>query len=66
MNSFAALQGLWSIPSGLLLEHALLTADTLTLVLKNTTATAACPLCGQPSHRVHSRYQRKLADLPIR
>ncbi len=65
MNSFAALQGLWPIPSGLLLEHVILTADTLTLVLKNTTATATCPLCGQPSHRVHSRYQRKLADLPM-
>jgi transposase len=24
----------------------------------------ACPACGQPSRRVHSRYQRTLADLP--
>jgi transposase len=24
----------------------------------------ACPECGQPSRRVHSRYQRTLADLP--
>src|SRR5688572_11645117 len=24
----------------------------------------ACPACGQPSRRVHSRYRRRLADLP--
>ena len=23
---------------------------------------AGCPVCGQPSSRVHSRYQRRLAD----
>jgi transposase len=25
-----------------------------------------CPLCGQPSGRVHSRYGRTVADLPLR
>jgi len=25
---------------------------------------SACPLCGKVSHRVHSRYSRKLGDLP--
>lgn len=25
---------------------------------------AACPGCGQPSGRIHARYQRRLADLP--
>ena len=28
-------------------------------------ATCACPLCGRPSRRVHSRYQRLVKDLPI-
>ncbi|WP_245246094.1 transposase family protein [Nostoc sp. ATCC 53789] len=23
-----------------------------------------CPVCNQPTHRIHSRYERKLADLP--
>ncbi len=27
--------------------------------------TSACPLCGRRSERVHSRYQRCLADLPL-
>jgi transposase len=26
---------------------------------------AACPRCGQPSRRVHSRYHRRLDDAPI-
>jgi transposase len=36
---------------------------SLTVVLQST-ATTACPLCGQFSTRPHSRYVRKLADLP--
>lgn len=36
----------------------------LTLNLTSTQAQARCPICGQPSHRVHSRYSRTLADLP--
>lgn len=27
-------------------------------------AAAACPRCGRPSHRLHSRYQRRLMDFP--
>ncbi|MEO1686094.1 MAG: ISL3 family transposase [Cyanobacteria bacterium J06631_12] len=36
----------------------------LTLNLTSTQAQVQCPICGQPSHRVHSRYERTLADLP--
>ena len=36
----------------------------LTLNLTSTQTQAACPICGQPSYRVHSRYERTLADLP--
>ena len=37
-------------------------AITLTLCARQ--ATARCPLCGRRSKRVHSRYERTLADLP--
>src|SRR5207244_1313489 len=30
-----------------------------------TAATASCPGCGRQSDRVHSRYRRTLADLPV-
>ena len=36
----------------------------LTLNLTSTQTQAVCPICGQPSHRIHSRYARTLADLP--
>ena len=36
----------------------------LTLNLTSTQTKAACPICGQPSHRIHSHYTRTLADLP--
>ena len=42
----------------------LLSEHQLTLNLTSTQTKAACPICGQPSHRVHSRYERTLADLP--
>ena len=29
-----------------------------------TNTTALCPACQEPSHRIHSHYQRKIADLP--
>lgn len=30
-----------------------------------TAVTAVCPACATVSHRIHSRYRRRLADLPI-
>jgi len=38
--------------------------SALTINLRARPATACCPLCGRRSKRVHSRYQRTLADLP--
>jgi transposase len=45
------------------LDHSL-EAGSLTLLLETTASTAACPICGAESNRVHSRYHRALADLP--
>ena len=36
----------------------------ITLILRARQVTACCPLCGRRSKRVHSRYERTLADLP--
>src|SRR4051812_32027321 len=38
--------------------------STITLTLRARRITAYCPLCGRRSKRVHSRYERTLADLP--
>ncbi len=36
----------------------------ITLIASSRRITAQCPLCQQQTHRVHSRYERKLTDLP--
>jgi hypothetical protein len=39
-------------------------ASLITLRVRSTQATAPCPLCTTPARRLHSHYQRTLADLP--
>jgi transposase len=39
-------------------------SSAITLTLRARQTTARCPLCGRRSRRVHSRYERTLADLP--
>ena len=48
----------------LALEDARLTVDGVTVLVASMLPNNRCPLCDQPSSRVHSRYQRTLADLP--
>ena len=38
--------------------------QSITLVAQTTSARVRCPVCATPSRRVHSRYERTLADLP--
>jgi transposase len=53
------------LPASLALDHFALDGSTVTLFLRTTSATAACPACGQESSHVHSRYVRRLHDLPL-
>ena len=39
-------------------------AAQITLRVRSTQATASCPLCTTPAQRMHSHYERTLADLP--
>ena len=36
----------------------------ITLAVRATQARAPCPVCTTPAHRIHSHYERTLADLP--
>jgi hypothetical protein len=51
-------------PTCLRLERIVSSARSLTLIVRTTGRTAACPECGTTSRRVHSRYVRRAADLP--
>jgi transposase len=52
------------IPGGLVVVQVLPEPDRVTVVARPRVPTAACPDCRVPSSRVHSRYERRLADLP--
>ena len=52
------------IPAGLLVQQILPSHELLTVVVAPREPWAACPACGKPSWRVHSRYDRILNDLP--
>src|SRR5438477_6107072 len=51
-------------PTCLRLERILSSTALITLVVRTAGSSAACPQCGIASGRVHSRYVRKVADLP--
>jgi transposase len=55
---------LLGLPAHLRVEQIEMTPQTLILSLAVETTGAACPLCQQVSHRVHSHYTRTLQDLP--
>lgn len=50
--------------AGLAVEHVALDDDVVRVFARSRSASAVCPLCARPSFRVHSRYRRRLADLP--
>jgi transposase len=64
MKKESMLTTLFSLPSYLLLEDVLIENQVLTLVITSTLTEVSCPDCRQSSSRMHSRYTRRLSDLP--
>jgi len=60
------LQHLLPSPSTLHLESWALDSvnHQITLSVSSTQVVACCPVCNSPTHRIHSRYERTLKDLP--
>ena len=52
------------IPLGLAVEDVTPGDRTILITAKAVSAAAACPLCNVTSRRVHSRYVRRVSDLP--
>jgi transposase len=52
------------LPDGLIVEHLESDGAEVVAVARSRSATSSCPACGRVSTRVHSRYERSLADLP--
>lgn len=55
------------IPSGVALQviSSSITPECIRVELTTTAPTVPCTACHTSAHRVHSRYQRTLADLPL-
>ena len=53
------------VPSGFVVESAIHDADTTKITVRGSKDFGTCPSCGTISRRVHSRYQRRVSDLPL-
>jgi hypothetical protein len=58
------LSACFDLPENMAITAVHPTALTLTIDLACSDPTACCPLCHQFSERVHSKYQRTVADVP--
>jgi transposase len=53
-----------SLSDDLRIDQLTPTATALLVQVVSTQGGSYCPLCGQPSQRIHSRYERIVADVP--
>ncbi|HEY6542884.1 MAG TPA: ISL3 family transposase [Ktedonobacteraceae bacterium] len=51
-------------PDSHLLVEQMQLGETLTITLRSTQPSVACPSCGSQAEHIHSRYRRTLTDLP--
>ena len=59
-----ALSSLFLLPETIAIEAMYPTKTRLTIQVACTLKSAACPLCQQPSERIHGSYGRTVADVP--
>jgi transposase len=60
-----ALQRSRLVPSGLVVESACFEGDKIVIAVRASGSAGRCPSCGTSSRRVHSRYRRRVTDLPL-
>src|SRR3954451_11990824 len=53
------------VPRGFVVVHATNDDAGTLITARSMSRTSACPGCGRNARRVHSRYRRRLADLPM-
>src|SRR5215472_5630417 len=52
------------LSEGLHIECVTVSDNELLVSVRSSSPTACCPLCGTQAWRIHSRYSRRVADLP--
>jgi transposase len=53
------------VPAGFVVESAFYQADKAVITVRSSRSFGLCPSCETVSRRVHSRYQRRVTDLPL-
>jgi transposase len=53
------------VPRGFAVVSTVCEESRTIITVRSTASVSACPSCGAVSRRVHSRYQRRVADLPL-
>ena len=53
------------VPAGFVVESAFCNADRTVITVRPSQSVGRCPSCGTASRRVHSRYRRRVRDLPL-
>ena len=53
------------VPHGFLVDAAVSDGEATLITVRHVRNAGACPGCGTQSERIHSRYERRLADLPM-
>ena len=53
------------VPRGFVVERAICEGAATLITIRHASKASACPGCGANSARVHSRYRRRLLDLPM-
>jgi zinc-finger of transposase IS204/IS1001/IS1096/IS1165 len=53
------------VPRGFVVESAYYEGDKAAIAVRACGSVGLCPLCGTVSRRVHSRYRRRVTDLPL-
>src|ERR1700744_3531965 len=53
------------VPRGFVVESAYYEGDKAVILVRASGSVGLCPSCGTVSRRVHSRYRRRVTDLPL-
>ncbi|MFA5121376.1 transposase family protein, partial [Zavarzinia sp.] len=61
----ATLRTLSLVPRGFVVDGAVCDDKGAVITIRHASNSSTCPSCGTVAARVHSRYRRHLADLPI-
>ena len=53
------------VPRGFVVECACYEGDKAAISVRASGSVGLCPSCGRVSRRIHSRYRRRVTDLPL-